>query len=73
MIAEDILEPQIEPTPWVNNATFPVKPTGEVRPCLDCIPLEQGHHQRESHPAIDGGGDCPRTGRSEILTRKATP
>ena len=26
----------------------------------------QGHHQRESHPA-NGGGNCPRTGRSEIL------
>ena len=36
MIAEDILEPQIEPTPWVNSATYPVKPSGEVIPCLDC-------------------------------------
>ena len=25
MITEDILEPQIEPTPWVNSATYPVK------------------------------------------------
>ena len=41
MIAGDILEPQIEPTPWVNNATYPVKPTREVRPCLDCIPLNK--------------------------------
>ena len=41
MIAGDILEPQIEPTPWVNSATYPVKPTGEVRPCLDCVPLNK--------------------------------
>ena len=48
MIAGDILEPQIEPTPWVNNATYPVKPTGEVRPCLDCIPLNKAII-RENH------------------------
>ena len=48
MIAGDILEPQIEPTPWVNNATYPVKPMGEVRPCLDCIPLNKAII-RENH------------------------
>ena len=48
MIAGDILEPQIEPTPWVNNATYPVKLTGEVRPCLDCIPLNKAII-RENH------------------------
>ena len=41
MIEGDILEPQIEPTPWVNSATYPVKPMGEVRPCLDCMPLNK--------------------------------
>ena len=48
MITGDILEPQIEPTPWVNNATYPVKPMGEVRPCLDCIPLNKAII-RENH------------------------
>ena len=48
MIAEDILEPQIEPTPWVNSATYPVKLTGEVRPCLDCVPLNKAII-RENH------------------------
>ena len=48
MIADDILEPQIEPTPWVNSATYPVKPTGEVRPCLDCMPLNKANI-RENH------------------------
>ena len=41
MIEGDILEPQIEPTPWVNSATYPVKSMGEVRPCLDCVPLNK--------------------------------
>ena len=48
MIAGDILELQIEPTPWVNSATYPVKPTGEVRPCLDCVPLNKAII-RENH------------------------
>ena len=48
MIKEDILEPQIEPTPWVNSATYPVKPSGEVRPCLDCVPLNKAII-RENH------------------------
>ena len=48
MIEGDILEPQIEPTPWVNSATYPVKPTGEVRPCLDCMPLNKAII-RENH------------------------
>ena len=48
MIADDILEPQIEPTPWVNCAMYPVKPSGEVRPCLDCMPLNKAII-RENH------------------------
>ena len=48
MIKGDILEPQIEPTPWVNSATYPVKPMGEVRPCLDCVPLNKAII-RENH------------------------
>ena len=48
MIAEDILEAQIEPTPWVNSTTYPVKPSGEVRPCLDCVSLNKAII-RENH------------------------
>ena len=48
MIEGDILEPQIEPTPWVNSATYPVKPMGEMRPCLDCVPLNKAII-RENH------------------------
>ena len=48
MIAKDILEPKIEPTPLVSSTTYPVKPTGEVRPCLDCVPLNKAII-RENH------------------------
>ena len=48
MIEGHILEPQIEPTPWVSSATYPVKPTGEVRPCLDFMPLNKAII-RENH------------------------
>ena len=35
MVKQDILEPQIKLTPWVSSGTYPVKPTREVRPCLN--------------------------------------
>ena len=41
MVKQDILEPQIKPTPWVSSVTYPVKPTGEVRPCLDARNLNK--------------------------------
>ena len=41
MVKQDILEPQIEPTPWVSSVTYPVKPTGEVRSCLDARDLNK--------------------------------
>ena len=52
MIAEDILEPQIEPIPWVNSATYPVKPSGEVRPCLDCVPLNKAIIRENHTPPV---------------------
>ena len=48
MVKQDILEPQIEPTPWVSSETYPVKPTGEVRPCLDARDLNKAII-RENH------------------------
>ena len=48
MVKQDILEPQIEPTPWVSSVTYPVKPTGEVRPCLDARDLNRAII-RENH------------------------
>ena len=48
MVKQDILKPQIEPTPWVSSVTYPVKPTGEVRPCLDVRDLNKAII-RENH------------------------
>ena len=48
MVKQDILEPQIEPTPCVSSVTYPVKPTGEVRPCLDARDLNKAII-RENH------------------------
>ena len=48
MVKQDILEPQREPTPWVSSVTYPVKPTGEVRPCLDARDLNKAII-RENH------------------------
>ena len=48
MVKQDILEPQIEPTPWVSSVTDPVKPTGEVRLCLDARDLNKAII-RENH------------------------
>ena len=48
MVKQGILEPQIEPTPWVSSVTYPVKPTGEVRPCLDARDLNKAII-RENH------------------------
>ena len=48
MVKQDILEPQIEPTPWVSSVTYPVKSTGEVRPCLDARDLNKAII-RENH------------------------
>ena len=35
LIEEEIITEQVEPTPWVSSVTFPQKPNGEVRVCLD--------------------------------------
>ena len=48
MVQQDILEPQIKPTSWVSSVTYPVKPTGEVRPCLDVRDLNKAII-RENH------------------------
>ena len=50
MVKQDILEPQIEPTPWVSSVTYPVKPTGEVRPSLDVRDLNKAIIQENHKP-----------------------
>ena len=54
MIVEDILESQIEPTPWVNSTTYPVKPSGDVRLCLDCVPLNKAIiREKHTPPTVE--------------------
>ena len=40
-MVEGILQQQIEQTPWVSSVTYPVKPLGEVRPCLEARNLNK--------------------------------
>ena len=72
MVKQDILEPQIEPTPWVSSVTYPVKPTGEVRPCLDARDLNKAII-RENHRAPDSGGNCTSAGWSHGLHKGRCP
>ena len=49
LIDEEIITEQVEPTPWVSSVTFPRKPNGEVRVCLDPSNLNKAiireHHK----------------------------
>ena len=50
MVKQDIWEPQIKPTPWVSSVTYPVKPTGKVRPYLDARDLNKAIIQENHKP-----------------------
>ena len=49
LIEEEMITEQVEPTPWVSSMTFPRKPNGEVRVCLDPSNLSKAiireHHK----------------------------
>ena len=49
LIEEEIITEQVEPMPWVSSVTFPMKPNGEVRVCLDPSNLNKAiireHHK----------------------------
>ena len=49
LIEEEIITEQVEPTPWVSSVTFPRKPNGKVRVCLDPSNLNKAiireHHK----------------------------
>ena len=49
LIEEEIITEQVEPTPWVSSVTFPRKPNGEVKVCLDPSNLNKAiirqHHK----------------------------
>ena len=72
MVKQDILEPQIEPTPWVSSVTYPVKPTGEARPCLDARDLNKAIIQGEPQ-APDSGRNCTSAGWSRGLHKGRCP
>ena len=52
LIEEEIITEQVEPTPWVSSVTFPRKPNGEVRVCLDPSNLNKAII-REHHKAMN--------------------
>ena len=49
LIEEEIITEQVEPAPWVSSVTFPRKPNGDVRVCLDPSNLNKAiireHHK----------------------------
>ena len=49
LIEEEIITEQVGPTPWVSSVTFPRKPNGEVRVCVDPSNLNKAiireHHK----------------------------
>ena len=49
LIEEEIITEQVEPTPWVSSVTFPRKPNGDIRVCLDPSNLNKAiireHHK----------------------------
>ena len=49
LIEEEIITERVEPTPWVSSVTFPRKPNGDVRVCLDPSNLNKAiireHHK----------------------------
>ena len=49
LIEDEIITEQVEPTPWVSSVTFPRKPNGDVRVCLDPSNLNKAiireHHK----------------------------
>ena len=49
LIEEEIIKEQVEPTPWVSSVTFPRKPNGDIRVCLDPSNLNKAiireHHK----------------------------
>ena len=72
MVKQDILEPQIEPTPWVSSVTYPVKPSGEVRPCLDVRDLNKAII-RENHKPQTVEEIAHQLARALVFTKAGRP
>ena len=52
LIEEEIITEQVEQTPWVPSATFPRKPNGEVRVCLDPSNLNKAIIREHHNPMM---------------------
>ena len=52
LIEEEIITEQVEQTPWVSSATFPRKPNGEVRVCLDPSNLNKAIIREHHNPMM---------------------
>ena len=52
LIEEEIIMVQVEPTPWVSSVTFPMKPNGEVRVCLNPSNLNKAIIREHHKPMI---------------------
>ena len=52
LIEEEIITEQVEPTPWVSSVTFPRKPNGEVRVCLDPSNLNKAIIREHHKPTV---------------------
>ena len=65
LIEEEIIMEQVQSTPWVSLVTFPMKPNGEVRVCLDPSNLNKAIISEHHIPMIVE--ESPQTGRSHSL------
>ena len=72
MVKQDILEPQIEPTPWVSSVTYPVKPTGGSKAMPRCEGSQQSHHLGEPQ-APDSRRNCTSAGWNHGLHKGRCP
>ena len=50
MVEQGIITPVTEPTEWVNSMTYPVKPNGDLRICLDPKDLNKAIIQEDYKP-----------------------
>ena len=68
LIEEEIITEQVKPTPWVSSVTFPMKPNGEVRLCLDPSNLNKAII-REHHKPMTVEEIAHKLARATIYTK----
>ena len=68
LIEEEIIMEQVEPMPWVSSVTFPRKPNGEVRVCLDPSNLNKAII-REHHKPMTMEEIAPKLAGATVYTK----